>query len=98
MKNKNLLPLLAVAAGGLYLANQNKSKESENKTNSLAFTDESTFADEEALKEKFIELVKSNNTQLRALLRGWDGTKGDKGDQGLQGIQGIQGVKGDKGD
>lgn len=86
MKNKNLLPLLAVA-GGLYLANQTGKKTNETDTKTLAFTGD-TFADEEALKDALVKVIKANNIELRTLLRGNDGAKGDKGDTGERGLAG----------
>lgn len=89
MKNKNLLPFLAVAAGGLYLANQTGSKANATDTKTLAFTGD-TFADEEALKDALVKVIKANNIELRTLLRGNDGTKGDNGEKGDTGLNGIQ--------
>lgn len=86
MKNKNLLPLLAVA-GGLYWANQTGNKASTTQEKALAFTGD-TFADQEALKDALIKVIKANNIELRTLLRGSDGQKGEKGDKGDTGLAG----------
>lgn len=89
MKNKNLVPLLALAAGGLYLANQTGNKASTTQEKALAFTGD-TLADEEALKDALVKVIKANNIELRTLLRGNDGAKGDKGDTGETGLAGSQ--------